>query len=357
MECKADWEAVQRRLVAWWHGEIVDRPCLQVTAPREGYEEQWLSSRTRAATTSLERWWTDIEFVVDRTARQIEATFWGGEAFPLFRPNIGPDAFAAFLGAPLRLLETTTWVEHTIEEWRQAPELRIDEDNRWWRLQLDLLRAGHEVGRGRWITGVPDTHAGGDALSALRGPSRLCLDLYDQPEVVKQALVQITEVARATYDAYFEILEPDVYGSSCSWLPCWFPGRSSAVQCDFIAFLSPAMVEEFILPAIVAEARCLDRAIFHLDGPDAIRHLDLLLAIPEIQAIQWVPGAGALPMTRWIPLLQRIQAGGKSLWLSATAAEVPVLLDALAPEGLMIHTSTDDERSARDLLAMVGRGS
>jgi hypothetical protein len=355
MQYKQDWEQAQKRMVAWWAGEIVDRTCLQVTAPRQGYERQWEESATRPPEVSLEKWWTDVDYVVERTARHIEATFWGGEAFPMFRPNIGPDAFAAFLGAPLRLLETTTWVEHIIDDWDQVPELCIREDSPWWQLQVGLLEAAQEAGRGLWITGVPDTHAGGDALSALRGPSSLCLDLYDRPAVVKEAMRQVTESVRYAYDVYFEIVQPELYGSSCSWLPSWYPGRSSTVQCDFIAFLSPAMMEEFILPSIVAEARCLDRAIYHLDGPDAVRHLDLLLAVPEIQAIQWVPGAGALPMTRWIPLLKRIQAGRKSLWISVTPQEVPVLLDTLRPEGLMMSTSARNEADARDLLRLAER--
>jgi hypothetical protein len=351
VEYKPDWEAAQKRIVAWWEGEIVDRPCLQVTArcPAADCEDAW----TRPSDVSLETWWTDVDYVVERMAAQVRATYWGGEAFPLFRPNIGPDAFAAFLGAPLRLLETTTWAEHIIDDWKDVPELRIDPQNRWWRLQIDLLKAGQDAARGRWITGVPDTHASGDALSALRGPSRLCLDLYDQPDVVSEALGQVTRAVEQVYDAYFEVVQPDVYGSSCSWLPSWYPGRTSTLQCDFIAFISPEMMEEHILPCLVAEARCLDRAIFHLDGPDAVRHLDLLLATPEIHAIQWVPGAGALPVTRWIPLMQRIQAGGKSLWVGCTPEEVPLLLDALQAEGLMIRTGARSEQEARDMLRMV----
>ena len=103
----------------------------------------------------------------------------------------------------------------------------------------------------------------------------------------------------------------------------------------------------------MAEASCLDRAVFHLDGPDAVRHLDSLLDTPEIHAIQWVPGAGALPMTRWIPLLQRIQAGGKSQWVGCRADEVRPILEALRPEGVMISTSAATEDEARELLRLV----
>jgi hypothetical protein len=84
-----------------------------------------------------------------------------------------------------------------------------------------------------------------------------------------------------------------------------------------------------------------------------VRHLDLLLETPEIHAIQWVPGAGALPMTRWIPLLQQIQDGGKSQWVGCRPDEVRPIIEALRPEGVMINTSTSSEGEARDLLRLV----
>lgn len=353
---KQDWEQAQSRMEAWWHQAIVDRPCLQVTAPRAGHEEAQRRGWRRDPSVSLERWWTDVDYMVERGARRIEATFYGGEAFPLFNPNIGPDAFAAFLGAEVRLQdESTNWVEPLIDDWDDHPVLAIDEDSRWWRLQLDLLCRAHEAGRGRWLTGLPDTHAGGDAFSALRGRARACTDLYDCPDRVLTAMAQIDEAMRHAYAGYFAILETGEYGSSSGWLPAWHRGRANALQCDFIGLLSPEMMERFALPGIVAEARCLDRGIFHLDGPCAIQHLDTLLAVPEIHAIQWVYGAGNEPATRWVPLMRRIQAGGKSVWIDARPEEVPVLLEYLRPEGLMIHTSTATEAQARDLLALVAR--
>lgn len=358
MEYKPDWEQTQKRFLAWWEQEIVDRPCVLVTAPKEGCEQEIAEAITRPGTVSIEQWWTDIDYIIERTEKRIRSTFYGGDAFPLFNPNLGPDVFAAYFGAPLRFLDTdTNWVEHIIDDWDKAPELRPNPENRWWKLQTELLRAAHEAGRGRWLTGLPDTHAGGDALSALRGNARACVDLYDNPEAIRRAMTQLIIAMREVYDVYFRIVEPEKYGSSSGWLPSWCDGRTNAVQCDFIALISPPMMEEFILPSIIEEARALDRTVFHLDGPDAIPHLDTLLAVPEIHAIQWVHGAGNEPMTRWVPLLRRIQAAGKSLHLHCTPPEVPVLLQELQPEGLLLATGTATEAEARDLVELVSKQS
>ena len=356
MELKEDWEQAKQRMEAWWVGEVLDRPCLQVTAPKPGWQERLRRAAERPADISLERWWTDVELILERERCRLEGTFFGGEAFPLFNPNLGPDIFAAFLGSPLRFVDTTTnWADPAFASWEEAPTFRLDRSNRWWQLMQALLRAASEAGEGRWITGVPDTHAGADALSALRGTDLLCLDFYDRPEQVRQALRQIDSVTKEVYEAYFAILQPQRHGSSSGWLPAWHHGRANAVQCDFIALISPAIMREFVLPSILAELECLDRAVFHLDGPGAIVHLETLLELPQIQAIQWVPGAGNEPMTRWIPLLQRIQDAGKGLHLSCTPEEVPVLLSELRPQGLLLHTSTATVEQAQDLLQLAAK--
>ncbi|MHB0874636.1 MAG: hypothetical protein ACYC5O_01190 [Anaerolineae bacterium] len=356
MRYKDDWQQAQARMLAWWEREIVDRPCIQVTAPRAGMEAERAAATTPPPGVSLEQWWTDVGYIVDRASRAIAATYYGGESFPLFNPNLGPDLFAAYLGAEVRLQDYhTNWVVPFVDDWATALPLRLDEGNRWWRLQVDLLTAAQDAGRGLWLTGLPDTHAGGDAYSAIRGRRLACTDLYDNPEAVRRAMSDINDAMRRAYDAYLRIVEPERYGSSSGWLPAWHTGRANALQCDFIGLISPPMMREFILDGIVAEARCLDRGIYHLDGPSAIPHLDTLLQTPEIHAIQWVYGAGNEPATRWVPFMRRIQAGGKGVWIDATPAEVPVLLEYLDPRGLMIHTSTDTEQEARDLVAQVER--
>jgi hypothetical protein len=354
---KDDWEEAQQRMLAWWEGEIIDRVCLQVTAPltsADGLEDP--ASFICQESADPYEYWTNVDYVIARTVERIQHTFWGGESFPLFWPNLGPDAFAAFFGADLHFMDRrTSWVLPIITDWQNAPVLRISEDNRWWRLQLELLAEAKARGDDKWITGIPDTHAGADALAALRGQSRLCLDLYDYPEEVKAAISRLLEAVLQVYEIYYQMVEAEKYGSSSGWLPARGPGRTNVVQCDFLAFVSPEMAEEFLLESIVAEARWLDHAIFHLDGPDAVRHLDLLLAIPEIQAIQWVPGARALPMTKWIPLLKRIQAAAKSLHLTVWPHEIRTLLEELKPEGLMLKTHVTCEAEASDLLCCVTR--
>ncbi len=119
---------------------------------------------------------------------------------------------------------------------------------------------------------------------------------------------------------------------------------------DELALISPQMFREFFLDDIVAQVNWLDHSLFHLDGPDCIRHLDILLEIPKLNGIQWVPGARYKSMLEWVPLLRKIQQAGKLVQIGVQANEVEPLLRELSPKGLMLDTYCATEDEAKDLL-------
>jgi hypothetical protein len=57
-------------------------------------------------------------------------------------------------------------------------------------------------------------------------------------------------------------------------------------------------------------SRHVERTIYHLDGPGALRHLDRLLAIPELDCAQWIQGAdlSAVPGREQAEELTRLAA-------------------------------------------------
>ena len=61
------------------------------------------------------------------------------------------------------------------------------------------------------------------------------------------------------------------------------------VQCDTSAMFHPAMFAKFVVPALAEQCEWLDHAMFHLDGHQCIKHLDLLLGIDGLDAIEWTP--------------------------------------------------------------------
>jgi len=64
-------------------------------------------------------------------------------------------------------------------------------------------------------------------------------------------------------------------------------------------------------------------------------HLDLTLALPGLNALQWVYGTGRGPAARWLDVYRRARAAGKSLQVIATnATDALTVLQALGPAGL-----------------------
>jgi hypothetical protein len=94
----------------------------------------------------------------------------------------------------------------------------------------------------------------------------------------------------------------------------------------------------------------VEHRIYHLDGWVALQHLETLLGLPELHAIQWLPGAGREAITQWIPLIQRVQRAGKGIAVYVQPEDIPLLLRECRPEGLFINTTCASEDEARRLV-------
>ena len=342
---KPDFEEARQRWDAFWEGEIIGRPCAAIRAPKEGVPPV-------DPPPYLDGWDGDFDGALARYEEWAAATYFGGEAIPYMAPSFGPDQFAAFLGAKLERSPdslSTTWAVPFVQDWDEVLPFRLDSQNPWWRKMSDFLRQIAQVGEGKFLAGMLDLHGNFDALAAVRGPERLCLDLADQPETVQRAIESARRIFPQVYEGLFEAGNMAKWGS-IGWLPFYASGRFLSSQCDFAALVSPKMFDRFILPALEEECSLVDHSVYHLDGPDALPHLDSLLGIERLDGIQWVPGSGNPPLIEWMDLLKTIQNAGKCLHIYCTAEEVKVFHRELKPNRVLYHVSTETEREARDLL-------
>jgi len=362
LTCKPDWEAAQDRMDAWWHNAIIDRAVVQVTAPREGlspeeYAQLVSPGEDVQEIRQLTGWFTDPDEVIPRLERIVEATYWGGEAFPIVFPvSIRLVAIlSAYLGCPYSVHpgSNTGWADPIIDDWSTRRTFRFEPDNPWWLKTKALLSAAGQRAEGRYYIGVPDLNGPGEILALLRGTDRLALDLVDEePETIVSALNEVNKAWLRYWQAATGIIHQWVEGY-LFWMGIWSSLPAIDLQNDFSCLISTGMFERFFLPALEEQTQWVQRTIYHLDGPGAIRHLDLLLDLPELDGIQWVPGAGAPSASHWIRLLRRIQARGKLIQLYCEPWEIEVLLTELEPEGLLLSTQTSSEDEARELLSHV----
>ena len=139
-------------------------------------------------------------------------------------------------------------------------------------------------------------------------------------------------------------------------MPIWCRQCYAPLQCDFSAMLSPDMFKEFVLPDLVELTEFLDKSIYHLDGPGEIPHVDHLLTIPRLNAIQWTSGAGNCDVTDacWFEMYDKIQAAGKGLVLFVERPDqLEPLLHHLSPRGVFLSVYPKDDYDAGKIIEMI----
>jgi hypothetical protein len=352
LQYKPDFSKANERMEAWWNRAVLDRPTIQVYAPQNSDKRKpWPQKQHE----SLRDRWMDVEYAVDCADAGCANCFYGGEAAPIFMPNLGPELLTAAYGAPMNFTETTSWSEPILHEWEDIPKLQMDPNNEYVRAMLDMTRLGLEKGEGKFLTGFTDIHPGGDLAASFRDPQQLCLDLVMEPENVERLLSRIRSSFFDFYKLQEEIFQQSGQPVSTSWLPLWCEGRYYIPSNDFSCMISPDMFRKFFLDEIIEEIEFLDHSIYHLDGPDALRHLDTLLDIPKLDAVQYVYGAGDGPASRWMDIFRKIQMAGKNIWVDIQAEELDIFMENLHPEGVMMNLWVCSVEEAEDILRRVSK--
>jgi hypothetical protein len=328
---KPDFPDVLRRFEAWWRCQIVDRPPVSIHV-----HSHRKADRPRRQHSSLRERWFDVEHAIEQVEASMESSIFLAETFPRYEPSLGPEICATVFGCELEFGEGTSWSIPRAKSCRDILKLRPNLDNPYWnniRAKTDLsLRRG----QGLWITALPDLHTNGDLLASLRDPQELCLDLADDLDSVRAACEHVTRAYALMYEDLWDRIRPT--GQPCTtWAPYLHDGKAYVTNCDFICMISPRMFRETILPSIVWEMNYLDRNIFHLDGPGALKHLDALLAEKKLDGLQWVYGAGHEPAARWIDVYKKAQAAGKCLQvLTVDMNDAKAVAEQLRPEGVWL---------------------
>lgn len=340
---------------AFWKGELEEYPLMWVTVPDAK------AGRAPAEPADDQKIWTDIDYVIESAEYQLAHTHFAGDSLPVFNPWLGPDQFVGWLGAELQLKprDFTSWSKPFVDDWSKIKKFEIRPENRLWKLYMDTVRSSVEAGRGKWVTAYPDLHSGIDALAAMRGPEELMIDMMTEPEPIHRAMEQMTELWKYVVDKVSEVVIPGGQGTS-NWTMGWSAERFLCIgQNDFSCMISPKMFDDFCWQDTLETTNYADHSLYHLDGPDAVRHLPRLLELERLDTVQWIQGAGnPLPSTS-VEMLRRIQDAGKSVQVfyggshggdADLFGEIDILCDNLDPTKLFFWAIMDSAEKADALV-------
>ena len=347
LQGKPDFEPAMKRIDAWFAHEMIDRPPVRFAEHNSDFAAaHTLKNRTWP---DLRARWFDAEFQVDYFLESIRGRTFHGETFPVFSPNLGPNVYAAFHGAELDYGEVTSWIRHCVHEPADVKRLQFSRDNVYFQKIEELTRVALQKCAGKFMVGYTDLHGSLDCAADWRDPQQLCLDIADCPELVHELVRVADQSFLPVFDHYDEVLKAQGQ-MSVTWMGIPTRGKMHIPSCDFTYLVSTAVFDKFYLPSLRAEVKHTTHNVFHVDGRGVLRHLERILALPEIQAIQWVQGVGDdAPIMQWLPVIRRIQSAGKGVIVDLQLDELEPFIAATRPEGLYLCLAAE-ERAQPDIL-------
>ncbi|MHA2036908.1 MAG: hypothetical protein ACW98X_10765 [Promethearchaeota archaeon] len=338
---KEDIDNAKNRLEAWWDHEIIDRPVISYYIPRDQHsiaeliDLVFFSFRLARNPDGIEEVFKDFE-------QRVNNLTYGGESIPSFIPYYGAGIMAAVFGVNPKFQTGTMWFNRPTSPndiVALLEDVKLNTNNTWYSRLLRVTEYAAQHSQNKYQVSMTDLGGILDVLSSFLGPREIILTMKRRPDIIDTCRAILLEKTLKVYDDLQKIISK--YNEGCnSWMNVWSKKRWYPIQCDFCAMLNPTWFRKFALPDIIAQAAHMDYSIYHLDGPNALNHLDDLLSIPELTGIQWVPGDGREPMghEKWYPIYKKIQTAGKNIVSTVTPSRLSTMYRNFDPNGLYLRT-------------------
>ena len=346
---KPNLEETKQRYINWWNhkGIVLNMwehfqegvtPHADIPAPKP-YQD-------------LNQRWFDPEWRAEYLDWYVAHSSLKADMLPVANTQLGPGSLAAILGGVFEGGEDTIWI-HPNPHF--TDDITFDPNHPNYLLHKNLLRACKQKAQGHYYVGMPDLMEGLDVLAALKGTDKVLLDTVMQPEVLEQQMQQINDIYFRVFDELYDIIREGDEMAFC-YFSAWAPDKMTKLQSDISTMISVDDYRRFVQPFIREQCQKIPYTLYHLDGVGAMHHLDALLEIDELNAIQWTPGVGEPQggSPKWYDLYRRILAAGKSImacWV--TLDELRPLLDAIGGDGVHIEMDFHNEQEVEQALRIV----
>lgn len=334
--------SIQARLEKWWEHGDQETPCILITTPPQ-------ETGDIPDTDVLVQWWTDVEFVIAREMALINNRKYYGQAVPFHFANLASSAMAGVLGARMEYLnKETIWAYPTLKTVDEVIDATLDHENFFYRRLREITEESVVRARDHHYVAMFALGGAADNVAGLYGTENMLMDMILKPDRVAQALERSKQLWLSCFEEFSDIIAGSGNRGTVGWAGIWAPGSTFPMQEDCSYMISSEMFDRFCLPHIRDMVESMAYPLYHLDGIGALNHLDSLLEITDLKAIQWVPGAGRERLDGWYDVIGHILDSGKSVQVYSKADEIDGLVKNVGARGLLVTVleATDDQAEA-----------
>ena len=346
---KPNLEETKKRYINWWnHKGII----LNMWEHFQEGVKPHADIPMPPAPRDLNQKWFDPEWRADYLDWYVAHSSLMADMLPVANTQLGPGSLAAILGGVFEGGEDTIWIHPNPN---YTDDIVFNPNHPNYLLHKDLLKACKRKAQGHYYVGMPDLMEGLDVLAAIKGTDQVLLDTVIQPEILEHQMQQINDIYFQVFDELYDIIREGDEMAFC-YFSSWAPGKMSKLQSDISTMISVDDYRRFVQPFIREQCQKIDYTLYHLDGVGAMHHLDALLEIKELNAIQWTPGVGEPQggSPKWYDLYKKILAHGKSImacWVSLD--ELRPLLDNIGGDGVHLEMDFHNEQEVEQAMRII----
>jgi hypothetical protein len=206
---KPDWPEAQKRWIAFWQRDKVDRPLMDVKARLDNGHGPAPHAK------SVQDRYFDPGYVTRSWVRTLESTYYGAEAVPVGGFLMG--AYALGCGPQVVFDEHTVWHPHT---WRS-----LDDPVPWqpgaedpWRHKLErVIRRLQDVGPDKFLIGYVMQVPVNDLLYLLRGGADFLADLARDADKCVERLEQMWPLWVHEFENFRNLIDRRQKGCAWGW--------------------------------------------------------------------------------------------------------------------------------------------
>ena len=270
------------------------------------------------------------EEVMKKYEEQFSAQDFLGDGFPFFYVRT-TGLLGVFMGQDYEVSVNngTVWYKELDLDPEQL-HFQVDTDHPMYRRMIELNLEFQRYFHGKAVLGGANLGGVCDVYHSMRGMENTIYDLSDYPDEVREGMWEIHSQWMNTQKKLLSLVDPEINHGYTHWTGILTKVPYDMIQADLAFLVGPDDYREFIHPLVCAEAKAFERSMIHLDGPGFIKHMPDILGIPELDGVQWIPGAGSDPVGEWEEFYQLVSESDKLLQVFIEKPEEIPMMEKIA---------------------------